>query len=191
MRAQHRGDCDVRHRGDCDLTRTSKYDEYWDSMKITTRLDRVSLRKTASGTDFSNRWTYRVSIVSGGRRGDGGRGGAAQGAGDAAGAGGSTGCEPIPRSEIGIYCRTTSASTAPCTSRRICCPTHCASQCAPCQPLLRAFFGWIRFAEAMAAEKERLRAPEVQRELGAHQVLRPYYWRAHCQTCNCQSCTAS
>ena len=41
-------------------------------------------------------------------------------------------------------CRTTSASTAPCTSRRVCCPTHCASYCAPCQPLLRAFFGWIR-----------------------------------------------
>ena len=33
-------------------------------------------------------------------------------------------------------CRTTSASTAPCTSRRMCCPTHCASYCAPCQPLL-------------------------------------------------------
>ena len=29
------------------------------------------------------------------------------------------------------YCRTTSASTAPCTSRRMCCPTHCASYCAP------------------------------------------------------------
>ena len=34
--------------------------------------------------------------------------------------------------------RTTSASTAPCTSRRMCYPTHCASYCAPCQPLLRA-----------------------------------------------------
>ena len=42
-----------------------------------------------------------------------------------------------------FYCRTTSASTAPCTSRRTCCPTHCASYCAPCQPLLRAFSGWI------------------------------------------------
>ena len=31
-----------------------------------------------------------------------------------------------------------SASTAPCTSRRMCCPTHCPSHCAPCQPLLRA-----------------------------------------------------
>ena len=26
----------------------------------------------------------------------------------------------------------------------MCCPTHCASYCAPCQPLLRAFSGWIR-----------------------------------------------
>jgi len=43
-----------------------------------------------------------------------------------------------------FYCRTTSASTAPCTSRRMCCPTHCASYCAPCQPHLRAFSGWIR-----------------------------------------------
>jgi len=42
------------------------------------------------------------------------------------------------------YCRTTSASTAPCTSRTMCCPTHCASNCAPCQPLSRAFSGWIR-----------------------------------------------
>ena len=29
-----------------------------------------------------------------------------------------------------LYCRTTSANTAPCTSRRVCCPTHCASYCA-------------------------------------------------------------
>ena len=27
---------------------------------------------------------------------------------------------------------------------RMCGPTHCASYCAPCQPLLRAFSGWIR-----------------------------------------------
>ena len=39
-----------------------------------------------------------------------------------------------------FYWRTTSASTAPCTARRICCPTHCASYCAPRQPLVRAFF---------------------------------------------------
>ena len=38
------------------------------------------------------------------------------------------------------YCRTTSTSTAPCTSRRMCCPRHCATYCAPCQPLSRAFF---------------------------------------------------
>ena len=43
-----------------------------------------------------------------------------------------------------LYCRTTSASTAPCTPRGMCCPTHCASYCALCQPLLRALSGWIR-----------------------------------------------
>jgi len=48
------------------------------------------------------------------------------------------------REGLVFYCRTTSASTAPCTSRSMCCPTHCASYCAPCLPLLRAFFGWIR-----------------------------------------------
>ena len=36
------------------------------------------------------------------------------------------------RERLVFHCRTTSASTAPCTSRRICCPTHCASYCAPC-----------------------------------------------------------
>ena len=36
------------------------------------------------------------------------------------------------------------ASTAPCTSRRMRCPTHCASYGAPCQPLLQAFSGWIQ-----------------------------------------------
>ena len=36
-------------------------------------------------------------------------------------------------SENGFCCRTTSASTAPYTSRRMCCPTHCASHRAPCQ----------------------------------------------------------
>ena len=40
-----------------------------------------------------------------------------------------------------LYCQTTSASTAPCTSRRMCCPAHCAIYCAPYQPLFRDFFG--------------------------------------------------
>jgi hypothetical protein len=40
-----------------------------------------------------------------------------------------------------FHCRTNSASTAPCTPTRICSPTHCASYCGPCQPLLRA---WTR-----------------------------------------------
>jgi len=43
-----------------------------------------------------------------------------------------------PQMRLVVYCRTTSTSTAPCTSRRMCCPTHCARYCAPCQPLLRA-----------------------------------------------------
>ena len=37
-----------------------------------------------------------------------------------------------------FYCRTASASTALYTSRRMCCPTHCARYCDPCQPLLPA-----------------------------------------------------
>ena len=52
---------------------------------------------------------------------------------------------PLQNDERLVFCcRTTSASSAPCTSRRICCHMHCASYCAPCQPLLRAFSGWIR-----------------------------------------------
>ena len=43
-----------------------------------------------------------------------------------------------------FYCQTTSAITAPCTYRRMCYPTHCTTHCAPCQPLLRPFSGWIR-----------------------------------------------
>ena len=67
--------------------------------------------------------------------------------------GGSEVTRSVPLSRVGstpdseklvFYCRTTSASTAPCTSRRRCCLTHCASDCAPCQPLLRKFSGWIR-----------------------------------------------
>ena len=37
------------------------------------------------------------------------------------------------------HCRTASATTAPCTFRRTLGPTHCASLCTPCQPLVRAF----------------------------------------------------
>ena len=52
-------------------------------------------------------------------------------------------CTPL-RWRLVSYCRTTSASTAPCTSRRMCCPTHCASYCAPCQSLLQAISKWSR-----------------------------------------------
>ena len=38
-----------------------------------------------------------------------------------------------------FHCPTTGTSTAPCTPRRTCCPTHCATYCDPCQTLLRAF----------------------------------------------------
>ena len=54
-------------------------------------------------------------------------------------------CQPRPVQRLEFFCRATSASTAPCTSKRMCCPTHFASCCAPCQPLLRAFSGWIRY----------------------------------------------
>ena len=57
-------------------------------------------------------------------------------------AGRSTGRKVAQR--LVVYYPTTSASTAPCISRRSCCPTQCASYCAPCQPLRRAFSGWIR-----------------------------------------------
>jgi len=44
--------------------------------------------------------------------------------------------EPVQMHEILVfYCRTTSASTAPCTFGRMCYPTHCASYCAPCPPV--------------------------------------------------------
>ena len=39
------------------LIRTSIYDKYSGSMKITTRLDHISHCRTASGTDWSSRWT--------------------------------------------------------------------------------------------------------------------------------------
>ena len=45
---------------------------------------------------------------------------------------------------LAFFSRTTSASTAPCAFRRICCLTHGANYCAVCQPLLRGFCGWVR-----------------------------------------------
>jgi len=45
------------------FTRTSIYDKYSGSMTITTRLDHISHCKTASGTNWSNTWTYRVCII--------------------------------------------------------------------------------------------------------------------------------
>ena len=50
-----------------------------------------------------------------------------------------------------FYCRTISASTVSCTSRRMCCFTHCAVYCVLCQPLLRAFSGWIQSPHPTAA----------------------------------------
>jgi hypothetical protein len=51
---------------------------------------------------------------------------------------GGRGRSPAHREMSIFFCRTTSASTAPCTSRRMCCLTHYASYCALCQPLLQA-----------------------------------------------------
>ena len=53
-------------------------------------------------------------------------------------------CVCLPAQRLLFYCRATFATTSPCTFRRMCCPTHCASYCAPCQPLLREFAYWIR-----------------------------------------------
>jgi len=47
-----------------DFTQMSAlYDKYSGSMKITTHLDNISHCKTASGTNWSNRWVYRVFII--------------------------------------------------------------------------------------------------------------------------------
>ena len=43
-----------------------------------------------------------------------------------------------------FHCWATSATTATCTSRKMCCLPHCACYHALCQPMLRAFFRWIR-----------------------------------------------
>ena len=51
--------------------------------------------------------------------------------------------EGYPFQRLVFHCGTTSASTEPCTSRRMCCLTHCSSNCAACQPLLRALSGRI------------------------------------------------
>ena len=56
-----------------------------------------------------------------------------------------------------IHYRTTSASAAPGASRRMCCPTHCASSCAPCQPLLRESSGRFQSRPSPACEN-RIRA---------------------------------
>jgi len=48
-----------------DLIRTSVEDKYSGTTKIIKHLDHVSHCKTASGTNWSNRWTYQVLIDSG------------------------------------------------------------------------------------------------------------------------------
>ena len=46
-----------------DLIRTSMYDEYLVSMKVTTHQDHINNRKSASGTDWSGRWASRVFMI--------------------------------------------------------------------------------------------------------------------------------
>ena len=46
-----------------DFIRTSVYDENSGSMKITTHLDHITHCRAAYGADWSNRWTYQVSII--------------------------------------------------------------------------------------------------------------------------------
>ena len=50
----------VRER---DLIRTSECDKYSGLIKIITHLDHISHCETASGTNWSNRWTYQVSLT--------------------------------------------------------------------------------------------------------------------------------
>ena len=45
------------------LIRMSIADEHSGSIKITTHLDRTSHCKTASSTNWSNRWTYGVFVI--------------------------------------------------------------------------------------------------------------------------------
>ena len=47
----------------CDLIRMSFYDAYTGSMKFTTQLDDISHCKITSGTNWSDRRTYRVRII--------------------------------------------------------------------------------------------------------------------------------
>ena len=56
--AQIRASATSRLRCDQNLVRTSIYDKYLVSMQISTHLDHISNFKTASGTNWSNRWTY-------------------------------------------------------------------------------------------------------------------------------------
>ena len=51
---------DLRPRGN--FIRTSIHDKFSGSIKITTHLDHISHCKTACGTNWLNRWTYRVFI---------------------------------------------------------------------------------------------------------------------------------
>jgi len=53
----------VRARFRANFIGASFYDKYSGLMKITTHLDYISHCKTASGTSWSNRWTYRVFII--------------------------------------------------------------------------------------------------------------------------------
>ena len=49
------------------LIPTTIFHKYSGSMKITTHLDHFSHCETTAGTNWSNRWTYRVFIIHTGR----------------------------------------------------------------------------------------------------------------------------
>ena len=51
--------------GSAGRARPYVYDRYLGSTKITTHLDHTGRCKIASGTNWSNRWTYRVSALRG------------------------------------------------------------------------------------------------------------------------------
>ena len=53
----------VRTTPGSDIIRTSMYNTYSGSLKITSHLDHIGHCERSSGTDWSNRWTYRVFII--------------------------------------------------------------------------------------------------------------------------------
>ena len=67
-----------------------------------------------------------------------------------------------PFERLVFYCRTISASTAP---KDVLPLRICANYCAPCQPLLRSFSGWIR-SRLLPRHSTDLKGPVLNRLRG-------------------------